>query len=157
MIEVKAPHSYTQHKGKHTVFLSGSIEMGKAEEWQRRMVGALDDLDILLLNPRRDEWDSSWEQSISRPEFRVQVEWELGALEYADTVAVYFSPDTHAPITLMELGFHTAANPGKLIVCCPEGFWRKGNVDIICARYGVREVSTFDELVTAVKERVRHG
>jgi hypothetical protein len=53
------------------------------------------------------------------------------------------------------MGFHTAANPEKLIVCCPDGFWRKGNVDVICARYGVRQVSTVDELISAVQERVR--
>jgi hypothetical protein len=154
MIEIKAPHGYTQFGDKHAVFLAGSIEMGKAEDWQTRVAAALRDLDILVLNPRREEWDATWEQSISRPEFRVQVEWELNALDYADTVIVYFSPDTKAPITLMELGFHTAANPDKLVVCCPDGFWRKGNVDVICARYGVRQVSTLEDLIAAVVKRV---
>jgi hypothetical protein len=131
--------------------------MGRADDWQSRVAAALKELDVLVLNPRREGWDESWEQSITRAEFRAQVEWELNALDFADTVIVYFSPDSKAPITLMELGFHTAANPDKLIVCCPDGFWRKGNVDVICARYGVRQVSSLDDLIAAVKDRVKGG
>jgi hypothetical protein len=37
------------------------------------------------------------------------------------------------------------ARSGKLLVCCPEGFWRKGNVEIVCARYGVPLVGELDE------------
>lgn len=153
MIEVKAPRSYTQYKDKHAVFLAGSIEMGTAEEWQKRVVESLSGQDVLVLNPRRADWDAGWVQSIGNPEFRTQVEWELAALEYADTVAVYFAPGTKSPITLLELGFHASADPGKLVVCCPEGFWRKGNVDIVCARYGVRQVPDLDALIGAVSGR----
>ena len=32
------------------------------------------DLPVAVLNPRRDEWDASWEQSISNPLFRGQVD-----------------------------------------------------------------------------------
>jgi hypothetical protein len=150
-VEVKAPGDYSAYKGRPSVFLAGSIEMGKAEHWQRRVAEALKDRDLLILNPRRDNWDDSWEQNMSRPEFRVQVEWELAALEYAGTVLVYFCPGTQSPITLLELGLHAATNPKKLIVCCPDGFWRKGNVDIICARYGVRQVDSLNALIAAIK------
>jgi hypothetical protein len=150
MIEVKAPLNYVQHKGKHSVFLAGSIEMGRAEEWQRRVAVALDAHDILILNPRRDDWDPAWEQSIGNPDFRRQVEWELDALACADTIIMYFVPDTKSPITLLELGLHAASSPEKLIVCCPDGFWRKGNVDVVCARYGVRQVETLERLISAL-------
>lgn len=33
MIEVKAPRDYGAYRGKPSVFLAGSIEMGKAEDW----------------------------------------------------------------------------------------------------------------------------
>ena len=39
------------------VFLAGSIEMGAAADWQTQAERALRDLDVVLLNPRRDEWD----------------------------------------------------------------------------------------------------
>src|SRR5262245_5991751 len=87
-----------------SVFLAGSIEMGQAEPWQSRLEQALADTDVLILNPRRDEWDSSWVQSIHNPMFREQVEWELAAQEQASLIAMYFDPATRAPITLLELG-----------------------------------------------------
>jgi len=97
------------------------------------------------LNPRRDDWDSSWEQKIENAQFKQQVEWELDALEYADWILMYFDPSTKSPISLLELGLF--AETGKLIVCCPEGFWRKGNVDIVCEKYGVPQVDSIEELI----------
>ncbi len=147
MIEIKAPHSYDDHKRMPSVFLAGSIEMGVAEDWQLKVAAALSPLDVLVLNPRREQWDSSWAQKIDNPPFREQVEWELQALDDASLVIMYFVPETKSPITLLELGIHAAENPEKLLVCCPEGYWRKGNVDIVCNRYGVRQAATLDDLI----------
>ena len=150
MIEIKAPGDYSAYKQKKAVFLAGSIEVGEAIDWQAQVSEALSDQDILVLNPRRSDWDSSWEQSIDHPQFREQVEWELNALERADTIIMYFDPDTMAPITLLELGLHAKTSAEKLIVCCPDGYWRKGNVDIVCNMHGVRQVDSLDALIKAV-------
>lgn len=138
-----------------TVFLAGSIEMGTAENWQERVCRALADKDVTILNPRRDDWDASWVQSADNPRFREQVDWELTALEYADIIVMYFAPETKSPISLLELGLHAAS--GRMIVCCPDGFWRKGNVDMVCRRYDVEQVATLDDLVRCVVRRVREG
>ena len=114
----------------------------------RRLQGS----DVVILNPRRDEWDATWEQSISNPHFREQVEWELAAQELATMIAMYFEPSTKAPITLLELGL--SARSGKVVVCCPDGFWRKGNVEVVCAKYGIPMVDTLDDLVAAVGSRI---
>jgi hypothetical protein len=76
------------------VFLAGSIEMGGADDWQARLTAALGPQDVIVLNPRCDEWDVSWRQSIDEPKFREQVEWELDGLERADLIAMWFAPDT---------------------------------------------------------------
>ena len=107
----------------------------------------------LLLNPRRDDWDAGWVQTIEHARFREQVEWELQAQEQADLIAMYFHPQTKAPITLLELGLF--AHSQKLLVCCPEGFWRKGNVDIVCKRYGIPQVDHFEALLLAVQKRLQ--
>jgi hypothetical protein len=133
------------------VFLGGSIEMGLAEPWQERLVNEFNDTDIRFLNPRRDDWDSSWVQEASNPQFAEQVNWELDALEYSDLIVFYFDPTTKSPITLMELGL-SVAGYGNVIVCCPDGFWRKGNVEIVCQRYGIKMVNNFNELVIEVKK-----
>jgi hypothetical protein len=135
-----------------SVFLAGSIEMGQAEDWQAVVERDLADLDVVILNPRRDEWDASWVQSIDNPQFREQVEWELAGQEIATVIAMYFAPATKAPITLLELGLF--ARSGKVVACCPEGFWRRGNVEVVCRRYGVPLVSDLAELVQAVRQRL---
>jgi Nucleoside 2-deoxyribosyltransferase like len=135
-----------------SVFLAGSIEMGAAADWQAQVEQSLRDWDGILLNPRRDEWDASWVQSASNSPFREQVEWELEGLERATVIATYFPPGTKSPVTLLELGLF--ARSGRLLVCCPDGFWRKGNVEIVCARYGVPLVGELAELVRRLRERV---
>lgn len=129
-----------------TIFLAGSIEMGKAEDWQSRVVRELTGISATILNPRRDDWDDTWVQSIDHPLFREQVEWELVGLEHADRVLVYFAPDTFAPITLLELGKLTS-RAEHVTVCCPDGFYRKGNVEIVCSWYSISMVEKLDDLI----------
>ncbi|MCB9752111.1 MAG: nucleoside 2-deoxyribosyltransferase domain-containing protein [Myxococcales bacterium] len=126
--------------------------MGAAAPWQDEVTAALGELDVLVLNPRRDAWDSSWAQRIDNPQFREQVEWELEAQERASVIAMYFDPNTRAPITLLELGLF--ARGGRLIVCCPEGYWRKGNVDVVAARYGIARAESLDALIVATRGRL---
>jgi len=128
----------------YTLFLAGSIEMGTAEEWQTKVELYLADRNVLIFNPRRQDWDSSWEQRIENDKFREQVEWELEALEEADKILIYFDPKTKSPISLLELGLH--AQSGKVIVCCAEGFWKKGNVDIVCKRYKISQIKHLTEI-----------
>jgi hypothetical protein len=152
MIEIQPPRSYAGLQGTK-IFLAGSIEMGNAVEWQKRVVEALAGTDSVVLNPRRHDWDSSWKQTIDHPQFREQVEWELQGLDDAELIVFYFDPATKAPVTLMELGLHAGRHPEKLIVCCPEGFWRKGNVDIVCRRYGVHQVETLEAMLDCLRHR----
>ncbi len=154
MIEVQAPHAYAAHGSKYKIFLAGSIEMGRAIEWQKRVVEELADFDVVLLNPRRRDWDSSWEHSIHHLQFRQQVEWELQALDDSDLIVMYFDPETKSPITLLELGIHAATHAAKVIVCCPDGFWRKGNIDIVCARYGVAQAEDLTDLLMKLRDRL---
>jgi len=136
MAQIIKPDSPDQGvRYQKTVFLAGSIEMGAAEEWQRLAEEALADCEVTIFNPRRDDWDSSWEQRIHNPEFSHQVNWEMDRLEEADHILMYFAPSTKSPISLLELGLH--AKDEKLIVVCPDGFWRKGNVEIVCLREGI--------------------
>ena len=135
------------------IFLAGSVEMGAAEEWQARLATALEHLPVTILNPRRLDWDSTWEQRSTNEKFSTQVNWELDGMDGADVIAVYFAPDAKAPVTLLEFGLYAAS--GKVVVCCPDGFYRRGNVEIVCKRLGIRLVDTFEELVKEVLERLQ--
>lgn len=155
MIEIKAPNDYSAYAGKPAIFLAGSIEMGAAVDWQAEIVKALSDTDVLILNPRREGWDFSWKQSISNDRFREQVEWELDALDEAGLMLLYFAPKTKSPISLLEYGLYAGRRPDQIVVCCPEGFWRKGNVDIVSKRLGVKNVDDLQGLIDAAKEYAR--
>ena len=149
MEEIKAPNSIPGDRA--CLFLAGSIQMGSAGHCQESVVRLLEKTGWVILNPRRDEWDSSWEQSIDNPLFVEQVSWDLQGLEQAEMVLVYFDPNTKGPITLLELGYLAGSDPGKVIVVCPPGFWRKGNVDILFDRHNVRQIATLEEAVEILK------
>ncbi|WP_276481137.1 nucleoside 2-deoxyribosyltransferase domain-containing protein [Paraflavitalea pollutisoli] len=150
-ISVVMPPQPVESGHRVTVFLAGSIEMGTAVDWQTQAIALFNALlpaevqeDWLLLNPRRPDWDASWKQDRADPQFYGQVSWELDGLRRADHVLVYFDPATKAPVSLLELGaFHQ-----KAVVVCPDGFWRKGNVDIFCEQFGVQQIK---DLAAAVE------
>lgn len=137
---------YVDPTTTRVLFLAGSIEMDKAVRWQDRVVLDLVSTEWTILNPRRDKWDGSMVQSIDNPAFVEQVEWEMRGMEIADTILFYFAPGTMSPISLLELGLH-AQGDQRLVVVCPPGFWRKGNVDIVCRRYDIEQFTTLDAAV----------
>jgi hypothetical protein len=151
MLEIQSPNPF--RNSDVTVFLGGSIEMGKADHWQKRIVAEFANEQVVFLNPRRDDWDWTWEQSIHNPKFLEQVTWEMNAQEYSDIIIYYFDPNAKSPITLLELGLH--AKTGKVLVCCPEGFWRKGNVEIVCEKYAIPLYDTYDQLVEKLREAIK--
>lgn len=136
------------------IFLGGSIEMDGATLWQDRVIGSLSNENITILNPRRDNWDSSWAQDPTPgTPFHEQVTWELDGQDMADILVYYFDPNTKSPITLLELGMFVAEDTH---VYCPKGFWRYGNVKILCARLNVivheDETNLIDAIRASIKE-----
>jgi len=132
-----------------TVFLAGSIEMGKAEKWQEKMIQMAENDDIIFFNPRREDWDETWNNNRYEGEMKQQIDWELYGLKTADVIVMYFDKNTSSPITLLELGLHAASR--KIILCCPKDYYRKANVDAIAAHYELESVDTLKELYLAVK------
>jgi hypothetical protein len=154
MKEIKAPNPYGL-EGVTSLFTAGSIEQGAAENWQSKLVKALSDMErLVILNPRRSDWDSSWKQEKNDPQFRAQVEWELIAQENVDVVAFYYDPKTKSPITLMEMGLFIDK---PIVVYCPEGYFRKGNVDIVCERYRVPQANSWDEFVALIRKALEEA
>ena len=153
MIDI-TPISETQKKEEDTVsvFLAGSIEMGSAINWQKEVIAQFTDTRVTFYNPRRDEWDTSWEQDEANPHFNHQVNWELNSLNKSDIIFMYLDPETKSPISLLELGMYCTS--GKMIVCCPDGFWRRGNVEIVCTRNRVPLYRTIAEALGALRTMI---
>ena len=52
----------------------------------------------------------------------------------------------------MELGLH--AMQDNVLVCCPEGFWRRGNVEIVCERYDIPLYESLEDFIEDLKENL---
>lgn len=154
-----------RHICKH-IFLAGTIDMGASENWQDKIpedikqtiekIGLDNDVVLKFMNPRRDSWDSSWEQKYNTPEFNHQVNWELDNIEQSDIVIINFLEDSKSPITLLELGLLAGTkNPEQtVIVHCPEKFYRAGNVEIVCRRYGIQLYSNYETFLLAITRAI---
>lgn len=151
MSQILKPNNKEFIKFNPTIFLAGSIEMGLAENWQVKIENILQKESVTIFNPRRDDWDSSW--SHTSEQFNQQVNWELNALELSDIIFMYFAPETKSPISLLELGLY--ADSKKMIVVCPDNFWRKGNVSVVCARYNIPMFNTIDEGIFALWTKIK--
>lgn len=146
---------YLPVEGEVRVFLGGTIDLGNSEDWQSRIINDIKsrvsvDTDVSVFNPRRESWYGN--PVTDNPEFVRQVDWELENLEAADIIVMMLLGSSKSPVSLMELGLH--ARTSRVIVYCEDGFWRKGNVDMVCERYGVRQVATYAGLLTEVVERI---
>lgn len=146
---LKCPTPLDLDDRRPVVFLAGTIDQGNSPDWQSDFAKRFDDYPVVLLSPRRAHWDASWEQTPQHPEFLRQVEWELDGLNRADVIAMYLHPGSSSPISLLELGLF--ADSSRMVVCCPDGYWRKGNVQFICDVYHIPLVTTLDGLAAAVK------
>jgi len=155
--EIKPPKRVVESFDS-TVFLAGAIDMGSAEDWQTALVKHLEKCDsggkvnsLGVFNPRRDGWDNSWDQDLNNSQFFEQVCWELSHIENCDVAVVYFSKESKAPITLMELGkLSEIKAPQDIIVFCPEGYHRKGNVDVLCYTKGIAVHTELESFYSAL-------
>lgn len=143
--------SLTDLADSSTIFLAGSIEQGKAENWQEKAIKLLDGVVDIIFNPRRQDWDPTWTQESA--ELAEQIEWEHDYLDATDMTLFYFQPGTHSPVSMMELGLQVCM--GDTVVVCPKGFWREANVVMLCARYNVPVFETLEDAVAYIKHQLQ--
>lgn len=153
---IHAP-SQERPRGVQSIFLAGTTtSTTDSTDWRDALSSLLADSPITIYNPYRADWDSTWREDASFAPFREQVEWELDKQADADVVVFYFHPSTQAPISLLELGLHAPAS-GKVIVCCPEGYCKRGNVQIVCERFDIEMVGSLQELGDAIVKKLFPG
>ncbi len=133
---------------KLTIFLGGTIDMGISVNWQDHFISKYDRTPFVVYNPRRSNWDANWKQHYENPQFFQQVSWELDAMEKAKVIIINFLPTSKSPISLLELGLF--AKSGKVYVCCPDEYYRSGNINIVCSRFGIPLFKDMDELMQVV-------
>lgn len=150
---IEAPNSYTealQNSDLYSIFLAGSIENGKAVDWQDTLSQTLAKFEnVVVLNPRRKQWNPD----IGGQELRRQIIWEQIALKRVNLKVFYFDPKTHSPISLLELG-QVLGFQNRVVVYCPPSFFRFTNVEVTCAQYGVNVHSDYNTFVSEIISKI---
>lgn len=153
----EAPQCLDEDSSKRIkLFLGGSIELGKADNWQKQVTEFLikhkyaNHLDVY--NPRREgPWDQTWMENFSQGPFREQVEWELIHQKQSDLLIYYFANDTISPITLFELGLFHTKNP---IVAADQGYLRLGNLMITSEHFNFDVLLGWGQFIEALDKRI---
>ena len=92
---IESPELY--YTGKVSLFLAGGIT--SCPNWQKDMVELLKDLDIVIYNPRRENFP------IEDPNATYeQIKWEFETLDRVDMILFWFSRGSLNPIVLFEYG-----------------------------------------------------
>lgn len=153
---IRAPEP-PEFSEKIKIFLAGSIDMGKAIEWQKEIEDALFHFDVVVYNPRRLDFDPTAEYSEDNPYMVEQIEWELKRLDECDIALFYFDPEGLAPITLFEMGkvsdwVKNGSTSG--IVFCPEGYWKKANVIVNSRFFKFKIAESFTDLLNKTERAI---
>ena len=105
-----------------SVFLAGGIT--DCPDWQAEMRELLADTNLIVLNPRRADFD------VRDPENSVkQIRWEHWAMYDADIISFWFPKETLCPITLYELGKQQGRGDKKLVIGIHPDYARRLDVE----------------------------
>ena len=92
---IEAPESYIGKEA--SLFLAGGIT--GCPDWQQEMVSLLQDIPLVLFNPRRADFPIHDPSAASQ-----QITWEHIYLREATAIIFWFPCETLCPIVLYELG-----------------------------------------------------
>jgi len=121
------PAKYSQEEYRNhryyrpALFLAGGIT--GCPNWQHELCTAIEDLDIIVLNPRRKDFNISDKNIIK------QIEWENWHLNNADMISFWFPEESLCPIALYELGAWTHASKTIFVGIHPN-YQRRKDVEI---------------------------
>jgi len=127
---IQAPSDLVPNPDEISIFLAGSIEMGKAKPWQDAVASQIarrTNQPIAFYNPRRaEDFTPDMEQE--------QIKWEQERLTSCDYIFMHIQGDTKSPISLLEFG--EFIGNGKLFVDVPKDFYRYNNVLLTAEQVG---------------------
>lgn len=132
MNHIKCPdmllHVGTFHQfPRHSLFLGGGISC--CPDWQEEMVKLLEDVHVVLVNPRREKFDIDDKEMSTQ-----QIKWEHYHLAHCRSRLFWFPKETLCPITLFELG-KFIGEPEPLFVGCHPEYKRKLDVEVQMSLY----------------------
>lgn len=147
MIYIESPANYNVFAADQSdllIFLAGGIS--HCPQWQKQMVSLLSDTNLILLNPRREDFP------IDDPSAALsQITWEHDYLRLASAILFWFPCETLCPIVLFELGAWAMAEKLIFVGVHPD-YLRRQDVEIQLSleRPEVEVVYSLSELASQV-------
>ena len=143
---VEYPSVYYGSK-EPSVFLAGGIT--NCRDWQSEVVEKLKNTDLVLINPRRKNWD------VGATDAQI---WEYDHLKLADMILFWFPCETLCPITLFEYGKWLGRKKPLFVGCDPEC---KRIQDVVVQtkleRPKLQVFTNIDDALNSLREKVRDG
>ena len=146
---IEAPNSYDDENTANSIFLAGGIT--GCPNWQKEMRGLLSETNLLLLNPRRDDFPIGDPDAAS-----IQITWEYNALRAAAAILFWFPCETICPIVLYELGAWSMTDKLMFVGVHP-GYQRRQDVEIQTklARPDIHITTSLNSLAGQVKQYLK--
>jgi hypothetical protein len=140
---VECPEEYL---GKEkSLFIAGGIT--GCGNWQKDLVSALNNENLVLINPRRKFYP------LDNPNIEnEQITWEHNHILRASAVSFWFPNETLCPITLYELGIQNAGKKPMFIGVDPK-YARRTDIEIQTrlARPEIKVVYSLESLLGQIK------
>lgn len=144
---------------KITIFLAGTIEMGKGKKWHAEVASQIYHVlsakikdnkqmpQLEFYNPRRTK---NFTSEMEAP----QIKWEQERLMNVDYIFMYLQPDTKSPISLLEFGEFISS--GRLYVSCDPSFYRYRNLEITSEFNKMRDhlLSNTDDCINTIADAI---
>lgn len=144
---VECPKVHRAKSKAITLFLGGGIT--SCPQWQPEIVKLLEDTNLTILNPRRENFD------VNNPDIeKEQIIWEFKHLQKANAIMFWFPCETLCPITLFELGKWVVGYKPLFIGCHPE-YKRKNDVRIQVGLVMGKRQKIHDSLESIAKEIIQ--
>ncbi|TYA78616.1 nucleoside 2-deoxyribosyltransferase domain-containing protein [Seonamhaeicola marinus] len=138
---IYTPHNQIKAKETHKdyVFLAGSIDLNLDGNWREQVINLIGDK-VHFIDPTISGHDA-----MNDLQMESHINWELDMLDLADKVFLNFLEESKSPISLVELGMYTRTS--KLIVVCPNAFYKSRYIKTLCKKYKIPLFTTLDAAV----------
>jgi len=147
MKEIQCPQRFEPNRTDVSLFIAGGIS--NCPWWQKDLVALLEDTNLVLLNPRRSEYNMA---NLNLEED--QIKWEHEHLKKATAYVFWFPRETVCPITLFELGAVTTPGGKRVFVGTHPDYSRKRDIrwQMILRRPEIDVVNSLEKLAGQIKE-----
>jgi hypothetical protein len=157
---IECPKAYrlNQFDSFPVIFLAGGIT--GCPDWQAEMMHALQDKDVVILNPRRATFPDFLDIDLAHE----QIQWEFNMMRRSTCISFWFCAETIQPIVLYELGNWimymqmkpTGVLPETILIGVDPAYSRRIDIEeqIACSKLPITIATSLDDHIHNVHDYI---